>query len=177
MSRSDRWNVPRPAAKPVLSGHSPAAAHSLVGFRESLPDEHPSVTFSTSDHDGRCFTELDRHRCQHPRGHHGPCLAHVVGETGLTYRVQWGQMWTGADPMECAEVTAERDRARDLAVALEQQLAQVQSLHVSWSLGDGEPHAVAMCAECSTVWPCPTARVFIDDDLPVDLTETEGTSA
>lgn len=174
---SDNWNVPRPATKSVLSGHSSTGAHSLVGVREPLPDEHPSVTFSTHDHDGRCFIKLDGHRCQHDRGHHGPCLAHVAGETGLTYRVQWGQMWTGADPLECAEVTAQRDQARDVAVVLEQQLARVESLHVARPLGDGEPHAVALCAECSTVWPCTTARVFIDEDLPVDLTESEGASA
>jgi hypothetical protein len=46
------------------------------------------------------------------------------------------------------ELTAQRDLARDLAIALESQLAAAAALHRA----EGEPH----CVECDAAWPCPT---------------------
>jgi hypothetical protein len=51
-----------------------------------------------------------------------------------------------------AEHKADRDRARDAAVALEQENARVRELHHS-------PKG-ALCVECCEEWPCPTIQIF-----------------
>lgn len=181
---SHDWNVPRPAVRSSLSTTS-SRNSGMAGARENLPDEHPTITFATVDGARQCIAELDGHRCQGPHGHRGPCLAHIEGETGLTYRVMWGQVQTEAAPTweqvraalsHEVDLAVDRDRARDVAVSLEQQLAAVEALHAPVPLGNGDTHAVSMCRECSTVWPCPTARVFADEDAPIDLIPTEVTA-
>lgn len=57
---------------------------------------------------------------------------------------------------------AQRDRARDIAVILEAQVAQVAEIHRRMGAcecggcGTGNP----LCAECGLDWPCDTARAI-----------------
>lgn len=59
----------------------------------------------------------------------------------------------------------ERDRARRVAVALEQQVAAAAALHVPSSHGTGEPHAVDLCPTCVVPAPCPTSVALGTDPL------------
>lgn len=52
------------------------------------------------------------------------------------------------------EAEADRDRAREIAVALEQQVARVQGMHVR-AAGISE-----WCAHCEEQYPCPTLRAL-----------------
>lgn len=54
-------------------------------------------------------------------------------------------------------ILAERDRAREIAVVLEQQTAAALALHDPLLLGTGEDHATGFCPTCHVVAPCPTA--------------------
>jgi hypothetical protein len=55
------------------------------------------------------------------------------------------------------ELTAQRDLARDVAVALEQQVAQAAGYHREYSEYGTWPH---QCATCGTTWPCRTWRAL-----------------
>ncbi|MFE9382339.1 hypothetical protein ACFYMO_03745 [Streptomyces sp. NPDC007025] len=57
---------------------------------------------------------------------------------------------------EQAELRAERDRAREVAVRLENQLAAVRALHAR---DDSNPHG-PWCNTCLTTWPCHTIRAI-----------------
>jgi len=54
-----------------------------------------------------------------------------------------------------AGLRGERDRARDVAVALEQQVAAVQDLHQP--VGGRRDYP---CISCGYGWPCATARAL-----------------
>ncbi|MGO1791707.1 MAG: hypothetical protein ACTHZ5_15970 [Micrococcaceae bacterium] len=61
------------------------------------------------------------------------------------------------------EARSERDRARDIAVALEQQLAAVTALHVY----DAEAGYCEVCANHGDIeWPCATVRALTPRRTP-----------
>ena len=94
------------------------------------------------------------------------------------------------------DLRAQRDRARDWAVRLEQQNAAALALHHPECVlvPDGPESAdyLDVCAECQRItdtstpkgfgrllasWPCPTAEALGADDLDRDVSEQRGGEA
>lgn len=68
------------------------------------------------------------------------------------------EMLTPAAGVE--ELKTDRDRARDAAVALEQEMARVRELHAKFVCGCGVDHGIG-CKECrSGEYPCATIRAL-----------------
>ncbi len=61
----------------------------------------------------------------------------------------------GCNGCEIPALTADRDRARDIAVALEQQNAAALALH--FPIGGPTYESRHRCVQCRLVWPCATA--------------------
>jgi hypothetical protein len=55
------------------------------------------------------------------------------------------------------ELLVQRDRARDIAAALEAEVAAVAALHAAHPSLD---LSIAYCIECDEYWPCSTARAI-----------------
>ena len=72
------------------------------------------------------------------------------------------------------DVHVDLERARTVAVLLEQQVAAASAIHSPNDLGVGTDHQHTVCLECGTTFPCKTAVALgvslLDDD-------TEGTAA
>lgn len=60
-----------------------------------------------------------------------------------------------------ADLTAQRDMARDVAVQLEQQVAAVRSLHGPL---EDQKYGFRTCDQCSQFWPCETVRILDGDE-------------
>ena len=153
----DSWSVPH-IARPSLAGHRDNRGPNTPW--EPSPDYLPTITF-TDARDGGCLTVLDGQRCPYQRYHDGPCQVCVVGDTGLTYVVIYGQAGTSADPRRPTPPS--------------EHLAAVLDLHEATDLGTGEDHAVQFCTECHQPAPCATRRIALG--LPLDVDLTEGASA
>lgn len=57
---------------------------------------------------------------------------------------------------EMSELADERDSAREIAVALEQQLCRIQELHKPAH----PPYCDPRCIRCDSLWPCATVRAL-----------------
>jgi hypothetical protein len=94
-----------------------------------------------------------------------PCMSH--DETDDVYR----EILAFVLPEHEKQLTADRDRAREIAVALEQENAEVQKIHHRslFPATSGEWRGKHYCPACTytddgwtayAVWPCATGAVF-----------------
>jgi hypothetical protein len=105
------------------------------------------------------------HNLWHALNH---CLTNLGGEVTNGDERHWSAGWRKGQAQVAiavrdavrpflADLTAQRNLAREVAVALEQQIAQAAGYHREYAEYGMWPH---QCATCGTVWPCRTWRAL-----------------